>query len=241
MVKSTLTHGNVPMIVSHKHKFIFIHLGRTAGRSLTVALARSCGAEDVVTNAKGLQRNYAGFRRHFRATEIRKKVGREIFDEYFKFTIERNPWDKFISRYWSYAGHANKPLYKKFPEFVTGKPLDFKTWFDIRILQGNLLGFGHYRFPRSSRSYTENDRIIVDFIGRHENLAEHVAILSDRLKIELDKHYGARRHKERRPYTELFDERMNRIVERYFAKDLALLGYRFGESPPLDYIEPNPR
>jgi hypothetical protein len=232
------------MIISHKHKFIFIHLGRTAGRSLTVALAPHCGEEDIITPAgKVPGRNNRGFTRHFTALEIRNAIGRERFEEYFKFTIERNPWEKIVSRYWAYAGDPEKSLYKRIPEWVLGRPLTFKEWFELRILQARFLTFGHYRFPRHWPDYTENDRLLVDFIGRYENLTAHLAVLSDRLgfPITLTARRGTALHKQRIPYTELFDDRMRQIVEAYFAKDLAFLGYRFGEPPPLDYIEPRRR
>jgi hypothetical protein len=228
------------MIVSHKHKFIFVHLGRTAGRSLTAAIAPYCGEDDIVTPAgRGTGRNHAGFDRHFTAQEIRAKVGRDVFDSYFKFTIERNPWEKIVSRYWAYAGVQNKPLYKRVPEWITGRPLSFREWFELRILQARFLTFGHYRFPRHYDAYTEDGRLLVDFIGRYENLAEHLALVSDRIGIPivLEESRGSKRHRERVPYTELFDDRMNRIVERCFHEDLALLGYRFGQPPPMNHIE----
>ncbi len=231
------------MIVSHKHRFIFVHLGRTAGRSLTAAIAPYCGPDDIVTPAGyGTGKNHAGFDRHFTAQEIRAKVGREIFDSYFKFTIERNPWEKIVSRYWAYAGVHDKSLYKRIPEWVTGRPLSFKEWFELRILQARFLTFGHYRFPRHYDAYFEDGRLLVDFIGRYENLTEHLAVVSERIGIPivLEEARGSNRHRERVPYTELFDDRMNRIVEKAFARDLVFLGYRFGELGPTNYIEPNP-
>jgi hypothetical protein len=228
------------MIVSHKHRFIFVHLGRTAGRSLTAAIAPYCGPDDIVTPAgAGTGRNHAGFDRHFTAQEIRAKVGREVFDSYFKFTIERNPWEKIVSRYWAYAGVKQKPLYKKIPEWLSGRPLSFKEWFELRILQARFLTFGHYRFPRHYDAYMEGGRMLVDLIGRYENLTEHLEVISDRIgfPVVLSEERGSQRHRERVPYTELFDARMNAIVERCFRKDLALLGYRFGEPPPTNFIE----
>jgi len=233
------------MIVSHKHKFIFVHLGRTAGRSLTAALAPYCAADDVVTPAgKGTGRNHDGFERHFTAQEIRAAVGRDVFDSYFKFAIERNPWDKIVSRYWAYAGVKDKPAYKKVPEWITGKPLSFRQWFELRVLQARFLTFGHYRFPRHYEAYMEDGKPLVNFIGRYENLTAHLAVISERIgvPIVLEEQRGTSRHKERVAYTELFDARMNGIVEDWFAKDLAFLGYRFGEPPPMNYIEfPRPR
>jgi hypothetical protein len=228
------------MIVSHRYKFIFVHLGRTAGRSLTAALAPYCGEDDIVTPAgHGTGRNQAGYERHFTAQEIRARIGREQFEDYFKFTIERNPWEKIVSRYWAYAGVQNKPLYKRIPEWLTGRPLSFREWFELRILQARFLTFGHYRFPRHYDCYMEDGEPLVDFIGRYENLDEHLAVISGRIgvPIVLSEARGSQRHRDRVPYTELFDDRMNRIVETCFREDLALLGYRFGEPPPMNYIE----
>ncbi|WP_297762663.1 sulfotransferase family 2 domain-containing protein [uncultured Alcanivorax sp.] len=37
------------MIVSHKHKFIFIKTAKTAGTSIEIALSEFCGDEDIIT------------------------------------------------------------------------------------------------------------------------------------------------------------------------------------------------
>lgn len=236
------------MIVSHRHRFIFVHLGRTGGRSLTTALARHCGPDDIITPASKECRgqNDRGFSRHDSAAAIRAKVGEQVWSRYFKFTLERNPWEKIVSRYWAYAGTQKKRAYKRVWEGLFGQPLSFAAWFRMKVWQGRLLGLGHIRLPAHYRDYTERggagggaaegDRILVDFIGRCENRGEHIAYLSERLGIDIqdELRVGAELHRVRRPYTELFDPWMQQIVERIFEKDLALLGYRFGEPPPLD-------
>ena len=37
------------MIVSHKHKFIFLKTNKTAGTSIEIALSRICGPDDIIT------------------------------------------------------------------------------------------------------------------------------------------------------------------------------------------------
>ena len=37
------------MILSHKHKFIFIKTRKTAGTSIEIALSRFCGKDDIIT------------------------------------------------------------------------------------------------------------------------------------------------------------------------------------------------
>jgi hypothetical protein len=231
------------MIVSHKHKFIYVHLGRTGGRSLTTALARHCGPSDVISPIEGLPgRNFAGFGRHDAAREIRRKVGPAVWDGYFKFTFERNPWDKILSRYWAYAGADEKKPYKKVYERIVGRPLGFKGWFYMKVWQGRLLGLGHIRFPRHFHCYTEKGRLIVDFVGRFECREAHLRILSQRLGLPLDTSIwiGSETRKNRALYTEHYDEPMNRIVKSVFRKDLRFLGYAFGRPHPTDPIEAPP-
>ena len=37
------------VIISHRHRFIFIKTGKTAGTSVEIALSKFCGPEDVIT------------------------------------------------------------------------------------------------------------------------------------------------------------------------------------------------
>lgn len=230
------------MIISHKHKFIFVHLGRTGGRSLTVALARHCGEDDIITRVEDIERNSAGYRRHLSAREIRKKIGEDRFSEYFKFTIERNPWEKMLSRYRSYLRQARYRGYKKLPRLLTGRDLSFRNWFELRVWQGRTVGLGHYKLLSHYDDYMEDDRMLVDFIGRQENLQEHVDMIADRLSLKMEPlpnigHLGTARDK---PYTEMFDERMCRIVDKVFEREHDLLEYRFGEPFPTNaIIRPN--
>ncbi len=229
------------MIVSHKHKFIFVHLGRTGGRSLTHALARHCGSYDIITEVSKHScpsQNDGRFRRHDKASDIRAKVGEDIWNEYFTFTFERNPWDKIVSRYWAYAGLDTNKFYKRIWQNLFGQPLSFHAWFRMKVWHGRLLGLGHIRFPRHYDWYTQDGQVIVDFIGRMENRREHLRMLSDRLNICInpDVHIGVKAHKVRRPYTELYDEWMQRVVENVYHRDLDFLGYRFGLPHPTEPI-----
>jgi hypothetical protein len=230
------------VIVSHEHRFIFIHGHRTGGRSVTAALAKYCGRNDIITAVEGVPaRNAAGFERHDGAAKIRRRVGEDAWQAYFKFTFERNPWDKILSHYWDYVGHGKrKRFYKTTYEKLFGQPLPFRTWFALRVWQGRLCRLGHIRFPRHFHRYTENGRVIVDFIGRFECRREHLQILGLRLGLPIDASVwiGSGTRKVRSPYTEHFDEKTNRIVHSVFREDLKLLGYAFAKPHPTNVIEP---
>ena len=113
------------MIISHKHKFIFIRPRKVAGTSVGIALGRSLGSSDVVLLAvPELQRragldgdDFSTLRRqnddtvgplgvrdlpHVLPQRLRDVLGKDVWESYLKFTIVRNPWDWFISlhMYW---------------------------------------------------------------------------------------------------------------------------------------------
>lgn len=82
------------MILSHKHKFIFISNGKTGSTSIENALSKYQEGEylnlaipDLFT--KG----------HIPAVLLKQLVKKEIWNNYFKFSFVRNPWDWVVSQY----------------------------------------------------------------------------------------------------------------------------------------------
>lgn len=220
------------MIVSHEHQFIFVHLKRTAGRSLTAELARHLGPDDIVTPITapagrphlGVEgRNCGGLRRHATAAQIRAHVGPEVWQRYFKFTFERNPWDKVLSRYWSWRNRS-------------GRTWSFRRWFALKTAKGYLVQLGRVGFPQEFESYTENGRLCLDFVGRFEQRDEHLRQIGQRLGLDLSggADIGAHGRRDRRPYAEHYTPWMRAVVERVYAREIELLGYRFGQPDPTE-------
>jgi hypothetical protein len=107
MVLASVT-GEMPMLISHKYRFIFIKTRKTAGTSIEVDLSHVMDANDVVTEifptVEGHSpRNFViGSHtcvNHMKAKAVRKVVGDDVFGSYFKFCVEREPVDKCISHY----------------------------------------------------------------------------------------------------------------------------------------------
>jgi len=74
-------------MIDYKHKYIFVHIPRTAGTSI-----------GSFFNIKG------GKTKHYNALDIYNQIGEEIWNSYFKFTFVRNPWDRIVSMW-------NQPAY----------------------------------------------------------------------------------------------------------------------------------
>jgi len=95
------------MIVNHTYRYIFIHIPRTSGSTVTEYLdCATCSWQDIqigVTEfGEAVQEHYLRkyhLRKHIPAFHLRSIVGEDIWREYFTFAVVRNPYDRFISCY----------------------------------------------------------------------------------------------------------------------------------------------
>jgi hypothetical protein len=109
------------VIINHKYKFIFIKSFKTAGTSLEIALSKFCSGKDIITSIvskdenlrKKLKytgpQNNTGLDEHMSASEIKSKLKSDIFENYFKFVVVRNPFDQILSAfYWHNESKKNE-------------------------------------------------------------------------------------------------------------------------------------
>jgi hypothetical protein len=207
------------LIASHAHRFVFVKTRKTAGTSLEIALSRHCGPDDIVTrispadeelraaaggvppqNDATSPSSYA----HMGARRVIQVIGREAWDEYFTFAVERNPFDVVASS-WRYS--ARKPTFTKtFAEFVrTPRRLD--------------------RLALNERLYRLGGEVVVDRVYRYEELPAAVADISARLGLELDLPHakqGSGPH-----YRELYGPGDAEIVAERFQRTIREFGYEF--------------
>jgi hypothetical protein len=230
------------MIVSHKHKFIFIKTTKTAGTSVEIALSKFCGPDDIITPISpedeekrqalgfpGPQHYLAPFsdyqlsdyRRflfrgkrkkqfynHMPASEIMQCIEPDIWNRYYKFCFERNPWDRFISSYYWRCKSGFRPAVK---EFIAAGALP-------RLRRG---GAGLYRV---------DDQVVVDDVYRFENLAEELQIICARLgisgQIELPR-TKAKTRKDKRSYRDILDAEESNCIAESLSDVVELMDYKF--------------
>jgi len=231
------------MIISHEHKFIFLKTRKTAGTSIEIALSRFCGEEDMITpigredklrenlSPRGAQnfqyaaedgRNSQGERQiscynHMPAKRVRDLIGTKIWDEYFKFCFERNPWDKAISMYfWRTRKREPRPL--SLLEFLRSEN------------DKNEMPNGKGSKLSNFGIYSIGGDLAVDHVGLYEDLDSEleriVTLLNVPEKIELPRARGTHRE-DRRHYREIMGQEERSIVARICAREIVHFGYRF--------------
>ena len=211
------------MIISHKHKYIFVKTSKVAGTSTEIffeQMSFSKGqpqhTQSEIINEEGI----VGFRgeidrlekpptwyHHMKLTEIKKLLNNDkLFNECFKFSITRNPWDRMVSEYHHFSSETS------FNEYITNRRrtvLPITTYF---------------------KDYIDD----VYFI-RFENLQEDVEYVCKKLGLDYDmNNFGTyksshRVHSKHKHYTEYYDDETRSIVAEKYAKDIEYFGYEFGK------------
>ncbi len=99
------------MIVSHEHRFAFIHIYKTAGDSIASALAPHLGPDDIRTDDLRRQRGFGALEpptvnKHTTAEDCIALIGRTAWDSYLTFAVVRHPLDRMQSLF-HYAAQRN--------------------------------------------------------------------------------------------------------------------------------------
>jgi hypothetical protein len=148
------------------------------------------------------------FYNHMPAHEVKNRVPASIWNGYFKFCVERNPWDKVLSHYYMHATRAGGAL-----------SLD-------EYLACGRFPINHFRYMDRSVA-----KIIVNRIIRFENLHAELGDVFGQLNIPFDGTLPVTAKSEyradRRPYQEVLNDQQRQIVEQTFRKEIELHGYRF--------------
>ncbi|MFP3909442.1 MAG: sulfotransferase family 2 domain-containing protein [Archaeoglobaceae archaeon] len=166
---------------------------------------RFCTLKRLVQLREGVQ-----YHQHLPAVIVRSRVGREIWDNYFKFCFERSPWDKVLSHY----GHKCVELDQK---------IDFDDFMSDSV---------YWQWPMNYSLYSDfSGNVMMDYIGYYENLEDDLWEVLERLGIptgELPRHRSDTIKTEN--YQDFFSNGYGEYVDKIsqvYRKEIKLHGYRF--------------
>lgn len=158
-------------------------------------------------------------KQHNTALEFKRKLGINKWKKVFKFSIVRNPWDKFVSHYFNRIKTNQTGL--------GDNPIEFKKWVKLAYGEQNPKYYDNpkYFMPQIDWLSDEEGEIMVDFIGRFENLENDFQLICKRIGTIADLPFvNKSEHKE---YQYYYDDETREIVSRWFEKDIELFKYSF--------------
>jgi hypothetical protein len=230
------------MIISNRHKFIFLKTNKTAGTSIEIALSKFCGPDDIITPISledeeirskmgypGPQ-NYlspissysvwnprrwitrgaekARFYNHISAKEVKARIEKDVWDSYYKFCFERNPWDRVISLYYWRNQSEPRPTISK---FINSEAL--------LLLKKK----GH-------EIYTIDGKVVVDKVCKFENLAEELEVIRKHVGIPAQLELPVAKsqyRKDKRSYRDILGEEDNAKIMDLFHEEIDMFGYEW--------------
>jgi len=246
-------------MISYKDRFLFIHVPRTGGTSIENFLQRHTAALDELPRDEALVEDLLRYQ-HLHAARaekifLEKKIS---FGGFFKFSFVRNPWEALVSFFFYdqytllnespgashtvvFADYVRENIPPK--ESFSSTPKKSDVLFG---LMGELsMGVKCHRFSPSFWLCDDDDNMLMDFVGRFENLQQDFDLICDRIKIPRGGLSRLRAcgdtdscpwHKERGIhippyglYTEYYNDESLQLANDLFQKDADYFGYKFGE------------
>jgi hypothetical protein len=145
-----------------------------------------------------------GFFEHMPASLVRTYVGEEVWRSYFKFSFERNPWDRQVSWYRYRTRSRSEDTRPSFDAFNSDRRRAWVGNWDLYTIDGN---------------------IGIDFVGRYETLAEDFAMVTRRLglaeRVSLPS-VGISS-----AYRGHYNDRSRDLIASWYAPEIREFGYEF--------------
>jgi hypothetical protein len=207
------------MIISSKHKFVFVAVPKTGTHSVRRALREHMGPEDVEQVRLFVEKKFPWpelaklEHGHLSLAQVKPFLGEEDFSSFFKFAFVRNPFDRFVS----YCAFMTREIgaFDRDPQGVMHHML-----FRAPPLR-------HILFqPQFSFVCDERGEMLADAAGRVEDMQQSYDQMCKRIGIpttQLEK-ANSSRHGDYRQY---YDQQLIDGVARLYGKDLTVFGYDF--------------
>ncbi len=139
---------------------------------------------------------------HLPAVSVRSRIPDNVWNNYFKFCFEREPLDKVVSKF-------------KFTNQRNNKNISFREFIE--------LGDFPYNYP----FYTDfSGNIIVDYIGRYENIDAEMEYICNRIGIPYHCLPKKNVSKDKTDYKEFYNTKQKSEVEKKFIREINLFKSR---------------
>lgn len=213
-------------MISHEHKFIFIHIPKCAGSSIKEHFFKGMELDWRKPNYEVLY-GWCPKRKihlqHATAKELLETelIPEDIWNDYFKFTFVRNPWDRAYSDYLWIMN--DRKVYGSFKDYIE-KTGDFAE--SLRNKNDKTYR-GDHPMPQTD-FYSVEGKFKMDFIGRFETLSEDMILLNKKINVKHLFNSHEKKNENKLSHYSLFYTRSKKaLIDKYYARDIEQLDYTF--------------
>jgi len=224
------------MPVSHEKSCFFVHIQKTGGSSIEKSLGMDKYPELFgLVDKRGNYLTLSDFNKftpeqinkkgiiclqHLDSVGIKRRYPWKIWEDYFKFSFVRNPWDREVSFY-----HY---IIQKREDILKRSDLTRNLTFLDYLREDPMRNEINYACCQIDHITDAEGNLMVDFIGKFENFQNDINVVF--AKIGLSHQVLPINNKsEHDDYVEYYSEESKQIVAERFKKDIKYFGYKFGE------------
>lgn len=216
-------------VLSEDYKFIFVPIQKVATTSLVGAfLPLALGVRQVPRELI-----------HFMPlVHISKRMLKDYRNNgYFVFTFVRNPFDRLVSNYGmqirsnknvtnkGFINGVSRWLLHYSKDFYGGMP--FEEYAQIICQIPDSMANVHF-MSQHKLICDRRGRILVDYVGRFENVNEDFGKICKRIGVSLElKHHGKSKERSGMNYQSFYVKKTQEIVRCRYEKDINIFGYEF--------------
>jgi len=206
-------------VIFHRHRCVFFHIGKTAGVSIEKWLDNN--SYDVTQSNTdvmfGWDKEKSVYLQHASMHLTQEMVDSETFNNYYKFSVVRNPYSRAISvYYYLYDQHQKK--FGSFENYIHTLP---------ELLKSPNIYNGSHHIPQTYYTHIEGT-CFCDHIAKFEELPSSLSKIQKQLNLNLlPQHYNRYSHPQRqtRPRTEIYSKKMIQIMQDIYAGDFEKFDY----------------
>lgn len=215
------------MIISRGRKYVFVHIPKTGGTALTLALEQRAMRDDILVGDTQKARARRGrikadpatahLRKHSPLSDLGGVLTPVEMDSFFIFTLVRNPWDRLVSYYhWLRAQGFDHPA------VALAKTVDFSAFLNDPATQA-----AQSAWPAHAYMTDSTGRARASGYVRIEHLQNDLAPFEAHLGFTLQPlpyHNASARARDWRVY---YTDADARLIGRLCADDIAAFDYQF--------------
>jgi len=215
------------MILSRGRRYIFVHAPKTGGTSLALALEARAMADDIMLGdtpkARNRRHRVQGVQasgrlwKHSMLSDLYGLVTQAEIEEFFVFTLVRNPWDRMVSYYHWLRGQSFDH-----PAVALAKATGFSEFLNA---PGTVAAMRANPYGRYVTDAGGSER--ADLFIRLEHLHDDLAPLEAHLGFRLDEIPHENRSDRARDWRGYYSAADRALVAEACAPDIRRFSYRF--------------
>ena len=210
------------MNISHKHKYLYFVVPKCASKTIRLSLGQYTDIGYPKPSPLG---------QHITINDFFKSNYFDLFEQYFKFTFVRNPYEKLYSSFMQdiHAWQSYKIWHSVKKDIFLSIGENFNRYMQEYVYESDIKSDWDYiHFCPMHEFATIDNELCLDWFGKAENIENDLQELSKLLNLDIKKHQDANirsKPSTNVKYLDKYTRETITLVNEIYSKDFELFSY----------------